>query len=225
MTTQAIAIDFRDLAPIRAELAVASAKLADADVLPESVAALVRELATSIRDMAHSDWDQSVDPYLRVEIDQVTIAALLALASDDQAERLEGIELAIEAIRDILHDIGESSAVGDDRPADELSRWLKDTTQGSSQELADLLGVSRRTFERWLAATSEPQGDDRMRLVLAARIVNQLRHAMTGRGTLLWFSRPMPDLGRRAPREFLVDTLAAPRLVGLAAQARRSDAS
>jgi len=219
-----IAIDFKDLAPVQAELAEASARLAEADELPASIGELVHELAVALRDMDRSEWEPSVDPYLRVEIDRVAIGALLALDEDDDAA-LEGVELALEAMRDIFHDMAESPAMSEDRSPEEIARWLKDATQGSSQEVAGLLGVSKRTMERWLAGTSAPQGDDRMRLLLAARLINQLRHAMTGRGALRWFARAMPDLAGRTPRELLLDPASAPALVGLAAQARRSDAS
>lgn len=221
----ALAINFRDLAPVQSELAAAGAELAASETLPASVAELVREMATSLRDMGPADWNQSVDPYLRVEVDQVAIAALLALAEPDEDVRVSVVELALEAMRDILHDIAESAVAADERPAAEICAWLRTTTHGSSQQLAELLGVSRRTFERWLAAASEPQGSDRMRLVLAVRIVNQLRHAMTGQGALMWFQRPIAELGGRTPAELLGGAASTPRLIALAAQSRRSDAS
>ena len=48
---------------------------------------------------------------------------------------------------------------------------------------------------------------------------------MTGYGAVRWLTRPFPDLGDRRPSELLDDPKAAPRLLALAAQARRSDAS
>lgn len=224
-TAPDIPLDIRELGALDAELGRASAELATADELAPWIDDLLRGIAAALRDAEPEAWESSVDPYLRVELDRIAIAALLALQADRETDRVAAVEVAIEALRDVLHDIAESAPVGDDRPGDELGLWLKEATGGSTAELAELLGVSKRTFERWLVRSSEPRGDDAMRLRLAARIVNQLRHAMTGRGVLRWFGVAMPELGGRAPRELLAEPQAAATLTGIASQARRSDAS
>jgi DNA-binding transcriptional regulator YiaG len=220
----AVAIDFRDLERVRGELADASALLARSEELPVRVEALLRAIAGELRDMDRGAWEQGVDPYLLVELNQVALAALVALEDDDEARRLEGAELALEAMVEVFADIEEGSLVSDERSGREIARWLKEATGASNRALADLLGVSGRKLERWLAGDSEPAGDDELRLRVAARLVNQLRHAMTGYGAVRWLTRPFPDLEDRSPSELLDDPRAAPRLLALAAQARRSDA-
>ncbi|HLM48976.1 MAG TPA: antitoxin Xre/MbcA/ParS toxin-binding domain-containing protein [Solirubrobacteraceae bacterium] len=58
-----------------------------------------------------------------------------------------------------------------------------------------------------------------------ARIVAQLRHALTGVGVVDWFRRPHPDLGGRAPLDVLDDPLALPELVELAGALRATVAT
>ena len=220
----AVAIDFRDLSRVRGELAEASEFVARSEALPVRAEALLRSLAEGLRDLDRLAWEQGVDPYLLVELNQVALAALVALEAEDEQRRVEGAELALEAMIEILADIEEGSLVSDERTGREIARWLKEATGASNRSLADLLGVSGRKFERWLAGDSVPAGDDELRLRVAARLVNQLRHAMTGYGAVRWLTRPFPDLGNRAPSELLDDPKSAPRLLALAAQARRSDA-
>lgn len=221
--TLAPAIDFRNLVPIQTELARASDAVAGTDELPAWIDGLLRELVEALIAVGQDEWADLVDPYLRVELGDVATAALLALDRDDPQERIEAVELNLEALRDILHDIEESD-VGEATDPSAVGHWLRQTTGASTEETADLLGVSKRKLERWLAGTSRPHGDDEMRLVLAARVVNQLRHAMTGRGVRLWFERPLDELDGCRPRDVLAEPEAAPALIGLATQARRSDA-
>jgi hypothetical protein len=220
----AVAIDFRDLGRVRGDLAEASELVARSEELPVRAEALLRSLAEGLRDMDRAAWEQGVDPYLFVELNQIALAALVALEEDDEERRLQDAELALEAMIEILADIEDGSRVSDERSGREIARWLKKATGASNRSLADLLGVSGRKLERWLAGDSAPAGDDELRLRIAARLVNQLRHAMTGYGAVRWLTRPFPDLGNRAPSELLDDPRAAPRLLALAAQARRSDA-
>jgi len=229
----ALAIDFTNLPLLDQELADASGVLLAADTIPAEVEALVRALAGELRGLGLDAWRETVDPYLLVELQRVTLGALLALDAEDEAAGAAALEISLEAIRDILYDAQGAAAVDALSPR-ELTRRLRDATQASTQEVAELLRVRKRTLERWLSGESEPQRDDAMRLAMAARIVDQLRHAMTGRGAMLWFATPLtpnvpggPDGPHddRAPRDLLADPQAAPALLGLAAAARRSDAS
>ncbi|MGH3524498.1 MAG: hypothetical protein ACRDU4_17155, partial [Mycobacterium sp.] len=84
----------------------------------------------------------------------------------------------------------------------------------------DLLGVSVRQLQRWLADDGpEPAADDAARIRVVGQVVNQLRHSFTGPGAVAWFDREHPVLGRR-PIELLDDPLAYPRLREAAAAAR-----
>jgi hypothetical protein len=156
-----------------------------------------------------------------------TIAAVeQTLRGEDRRRQCEELELELEALRDIFVDLDEAAPVRDDRPAIEVAHWLKETTQASNQELS-LFGPSKRTWERWLSPSSdsEPRGEDESRIRIAARIVNQLRHALTPHGVLRWFAAGHPELGGRPPATLLADLREAPRLVALAGEVRRSDAA
>jgi DNA-binding transcriptional regulator YiaG len=221
----ALAINFKDLAPLQRELEAASAVLATSEELPAGIRDLVRSLAEELRDMDRGEWEDGVDPYLLVELEQLAISALLALDEDDDEAQLEAAELALEAMREILADIDEGAAVSDERSGREVARWLKETTRASNRELAEVLQISDRKLERWFSGASEPAGEDEVRLRLAARLVNQLRHGMTGYGALRWLARPFPELDGNRPRDLLGAPEHAARLLALAGQARRSDAS
>jgi DNA-binding transcriptional regulator YiaG len=221
----AVAIDFRNLVPLEEQLAHASSVLATEDEVPRWIEDLIREVATELHGLDQEAWRETIDPYLFIELERIALGALLALNTDDEEERAQEIEVSLEAMRDLLHDIRENEVVAEGRTPRELSRWLREATQASAQEAAELLGVRRRTFERWLSGESEPRGDDAMRLSLVARLVGQLRHAMTGRGAMLWFGIELPEYGGRTPRELLDDPAAATTLLALAGQARRSDAT
>jgi hypothetical protein len=221
----AVAINFKDLAPLQRELEHASAVLAKSDELPAGIRELARSLAEELRDMDRDEWQEEVDPYLLVELEQVAISAVLALDEEDDETQLEGVELALEAMREILADIEEGAAVGDDRSGRRVARWLKEHTHASNKELAGVLGISERKLERWFSGANEPAGEDEIRLRLAARLVNQLRHGMTGYGALRWLTRRFPELGGERPSDLLAAPEQAARLLALAGQARRSDAS
>ena len=206
-------------------LADASLRLADADEAPGDVLALAGELAAALVALARGDWP-AIDPWLLVELMQTAAAIEQTLHREDARRQTEELEVQLEALREIFGDLRQQQPIGDARPALEVARWLKQTTQASNQELA-LLGPSKRTWERWLSPTGDaaPHGDDEMRVRIAARIVNQLRHALTGRGALRWFELPHPALGGAAPATLLGDPRNSPELVALASELRRSDAA
>jgi hypothetical protein len=212
-------------APEGAERALAekSRALADADEPPAEVLAFAEGLCAQLIDLQRGDWPQA-DPYLLAELMQTVAAIERTLRNEDPERQAEELEIELEALRDIVSDLREAVPVRDDRPAIDIARWLKATTQASYQELA-VFGPSKRTWERWLSphGESQPHGDDEARIRLAAAIVNQLRHAMTPRGALRWFSLEHPELAGRPPAALLADLANARKLVALAGEVRRSD--
>lgn len=210
---------------VQARLGSMSRRLAEADEAPAEVLAFAGDLSAELIDMQRGDWPE-IDPYLLAELMQTVAAVEQTLRVEDPRRQCEELELELEALRDIFADLEEAEPVRDDRPAIEVARWLKQITQASNQELA-LFGPSKRTWERWLSPSgdSAPRGEDEARIRIAARIVNQLRHAMTPRGVLRWFEAGHPELGGRPPAALLADLREAPRLVALAGEVRRSDAA
>ena len=80
------------------------------------------------------------------------------------------------------------------------------------RDLADLLGVDLRRFQRWISARerTRPEGEEARRLRALARLVGQLRHAFTPAGVVAWFDWPRPELGGATPRELLADPVRLP---------------
>jgi hypothetical protein len=205
------------------ELSEAQARLAPEPEVPESIRALVREVADSVE---HLDDDQirGTDPYLVIAMQRAVLAARNALDDEDERRR---VRLALEQLRHVFRDIAAGQAVSAERSGKDLARWIADTTGAPQQRLADLAGVSKRTWERWVSPTdtTELSGDDARRLWLIARIIDQLRHALGATGTVTWFLRPRRALDGRAPADLLDDPDATQRLIALAAGVRSSGAT
>lgn len=220
-----LTVDLSNLAALRDELAAAGAALATSEELDPRTAELLRSVAERLASGGPAEWADGVDPYLLIELQRIGLSALLGLAADDESARVETAEIALESLQDVLADIADAAVVGDERSGREIVAWLREKTAMSNGELAGLLGVSKRKLDRWIAGDSEPAAEDGMRLRVAARLVNQLRHAMTAVGAVRWLERPFAELGGRAPRELLGSADFAPQLFTLAARSRRSDAS
>jgi hypothetical protein len=119
--------------------------------------------------------------------------------------------------------IAEREPVGEDQPASSVARWLELTLPSTSQSRkATLLGVSPRTYQRWVSEreTTTPTGEDERRLRVVARIVNQLRHSLTGPGVIEWFEHVRADLDGASPGELLDDPNRLELLLAAAAASR-----
>jgi uncharacterized protein (DUF2384 family) len=130
-------------------------------------------------------------------------------------------------MRQVFRDIAEGGPLYEDRSAKEIARWLAAVLETSQASLAELLGVSTRTFQRWLSEenTAGPEGEDARRVRVVARIANHLRHALTGPGVVRWFGLPHPQLDGLRPLDLLDDPSAADRLATLAASTRSHTAA
>lgn len=163
----------------------------------------------------------TVDPYLSNAILTATVHALTALDADE----LDGLRLAVERLRQALRDVGDERPVWVAGP-EQAAFWLRD--QGISVgDLSDLLSVAESTVRRWTSPedAQAPSGDNAERLIVLAKIVNHLRHAMTSRGAVQWLLRPHPALDDRRPVDDLKDQASYQRLVHLASGTRSIVAS
>jgi hypothetical protein len=178
----------------------------------------VTALADAVRATPLERW-VAADPYLALLVHR---AVLDAQAAADGGDR-DGLRLALERTGHALAALGEAEEVGEGRPVKDLARWLAETVDAPQRDVAALLGVDLRRFQRWASAAerTRPEGDDARRLRAVARVVAQLRHAYTAAGVLAWFERPRPELGDVAPRALLDDPVRLPDLL-LAAGATRS---
>lgn len=218
MATTAIRFDLTD--PLAAARAVDALNdtLARGRGLAREVAGGVTGLADAVRTTPLERW-VAADPYLALLVHRSVLDALTAAEARDR----DALRLALERIGHALAALGEAEEVGEGRTPKDLARWLAETVDAPQRDLASLLGVDLRRFQRW-ASTAErtrPEGDDARRLRAVARVVAQLRHAYTAAGVLAWFDRPRGELGGRAPRELLDDPVRLPELL-LAAGSVRS---
>jgi uncharacterized protein (DUF2384 family) len=222
----ATAIDISAPSAVAQALAAANGRLAGAAETPPEVVGLVEDLADAI---AAGDEQAlaSVNPWLWIRIQGAALRAQAALRAEDP-DRRRALRLALEQLRFLFARLAERAPIGEDRPAREVARWLEATLAGVPQQRkAALLGVSLRTYQRWVSDRdgTTPADDDERRLRVVARLVNQLRHSLTGPGVVDWFTRPRADLDGAAPADVLDDPGRLEALLGAAAASRGSIAA
>lgn len=170
---------------------------------------------------------RDVDPYLVVAFQQGLIGALRALDLLDESQERRQLRVSIERMRQALRDFVEEVPASEAESAADIARWLVEVLDVPVARIADLLNVSPRTYQRWLsvAETTKPHGDDALRVRVAARIANHLRHVYTGPGVVRWFDRPHPQLKGEAPVVLLRQVERLNELVNLSAASRSSAAT
>jgi len=199
----AITFDLRNPEAVAHELDEANRRLAGRQEVPASVTSLAEEVAAAISATELAELG-GVDPYLWIDVQRAAMHAQSAVRDPDERARRRRTRVAIEQLRFLLARLSERASVSDEQPVHEVVRWL-DGTLGSTTQAAkaELLGVSERTYQRWLAQQSKPSADDERRARIIARVVNQLRHSLTAPGVLDWFAHPRADLGGASPRQAL----------------------
>jgi hypothetical protein len=210
-----------DLAhPVESAAAVDSLNdgLAAEASVPAGFGAEVARLAAAVRATPLERWT-AADPYLALLVHRAVLDAQAAV--DDEAR--DALRIALERLSHALAALGETEEVGDARAPKELAQWLAAALEVPQRDVADLVGVDLRRFQRWISTreATRPEGEEARRLRALARLVGQLRHAFTPAGVIAWFDWPRPELGGATPRELLPDPLRLPDLL-LAAGSTRS---
>lgn len=195
-------------------------RLAAEPQVPSEVAREVARLAAAVRATPLERWT-AADPYLALLVHRAVLDA--RAAADDGAR--DALRIALERLSHALAALGEAEEVGDARTPKELAQWLVAAVEVPQRDLAALLGVDLRRFQRWISERerTRPEGEEARRLRALARLVGQLRHAFTPAGVVAWFDWPRPELGGATPRELLPDPVRLPDLL-LAAGSTRSTA-
>ena len=186
---------------------------------PAAVSAALHQLAEALPETPGPLAD--IDPYLSNAILTATVHALTAADSGEMDE----LRLAVERLRQALRDVNDERPVWLVGPK-QAAVWLREQGIGIS-DLSNLLPVTETTVRRWTNPedSQAPSGDNAEHLVVLAKIVNHLRHAMTPRGAVQWLLRPHPELDHRRPVDELKDRASYQRLVHLASGARSTVAS
>lgn len=213
----------RDLSP---QVEQAQQAMQAARTIPAEVEALIDRIA-DLMDSSLPAWGhEGVDPYLGQSLLAAVLSGEKGLRTADEDDRRKRVRLSLERLRQVLRDINAEETTDEYADTKEVLSWLAATVSVSQHELAELLGVSSRTLQRWLSADgSRPEGDDETRVRMVARTAAHLRHVFTGPGVVRWFRRPHPDLHGRPPAELLDDPTAMPVLVRLASKARSTIAT
>lgn len=184
-----------------------------------SVAKQVRVLADAIPRTRESLSE--IDPYLS----SAMLAAVVQALRADEDDRRGDLRVAIEQIRQALRDMLDEQPVWRGG-AKHAAVWLR--AHGlSTRDLAELLDVGESTVRRWSSTEDDtaPTGDNELRVLILAKAVNHLRHAMTARGAMQWLQRPHPVLNGERPIDHLDDPDAYRQLVHLASGTRSFVAS
>jgi transcriptional regulator with XRE-family HTH domain len=195
-------------------------ELARHPTIPPSIQVEVREMTDAV-DREKSSW-ASIDPHYVEILLRASLSAQIALMEPDVPASRDRMRMALDGLAAAFDAIAEQEPVADERSGKELVTWLAERTEVSQAELARLLGVSPRQFQRWLSPseTAGPDGDDLRRVRAVARIVNQLRFSLTPAGVVDWFSWRVPQLGRKRPIDLLDRPERLPELIALAASTR-----
>lgn len=217
----AISVDIRQPAAVARELGEANFRLSKERETPASVVALVEEVADAIA--AAADVEAAVvNPWLWIKLQSAALRAQSALREDNPGRRRQ-LRLALEQMRFLLARIADREPIGEDQGGQAVALWLDSKLPSVSQpRKAELLRVSLRTYQRWISdrEPAQPSGGDERRLRIVARIVNQLRHSLTGPGVVDWFDYPRADLGGASPSEVLDDPDKLELLIAAAAASR-----
>lgn len=217
----AIAFDLREPAVFEHELAEANRRLAREAETPASIVGLVQDIADAIAG-GDSEAVAAVNPWLWIRVQSAALRAQASLREDDPRRRRQ-LRLALEQMRFLFARIADREPIGEDTTAAEVAGWLDRKLASVSQpKKAELLGVSPRTYQRWISdrEPARPSGEDERRLRVVARIVNQLRHSLTGPGVVDWFEHPRADLGGASPATILHDPDKLELLLAAAAASR-----
>ncbi len=209
------------------EIARLNNRLARERTIPQELGDAVHEIAAGVVDRtAMARWE-AIDPYLALIIHRAVIQAAEAVRRPAEPAARDQLRIALESLRQGFAAIAENEPVADERSPKQIARWLAETAEVPQNRLAELLGVSLRQFQRWVSTheATQPDGDDARRVRAVARIVNQLRFALTPAGAVEWFTWPRDDLQGRCPIELLDEPDRLPELTAIAGSMRSTYAS
>ena len=188
------------------------------ETVPDEVVRLIDSFESTLG--AATPLRLQADPYLTTTLWAAAFRAEKALRHDNDGEQRRDVRIALEQFRQSLRDIVEGQPYDDNAPVRDVLARTVEAFAAPQKSVADVLGVSVRQLQRWLARDgSEPAADDAARIRVVGQVVNQLRHSFTGPGVVAWFYREHPVLGRR-PIELLDDPLCYPQVLGAATAAR-----
>lgn len=137
-----------------------------------------------------------------VEFRGLLLDGVRALQTEAPLDAYDKLLLNTEAIRHLMRDATDGHVQGSEDNIgvviEQLTQWLPRVSQS---EMAGLMGISTRQFQRWSASSAAPS----RRAQLVAHLIAILRRSWTPEGVVAWFYRPRPGLDARAPIDVLDD--------------------
>ena len=109
----------------------------------------------------------------------------------------------LETVLECLLAYAEALPIGADRSPAELLGWVAETLGVPRAEVALRTGVSLRTLQRWLRGEARPGPAETAVIRRLARVVNEVRWALSPEAVTTWLDRPTPYLEGRAPSELI----------------------
>lgn len=178
-------------------------RIGDLEAMDSEFMKRFRETVSRLARLVNQSLPLSFPPEASDEIRRTVIETMTEAEEVDEARPLEAADdllIRLERVRHVLRDaLDESLGVQDDdarQLGERLTSWL---TGVPKREIAELVGVSTRTFQRFL----QQGGPASNRMQLVARLVVILYRAWTPNGVLAWFRRPRPELDNSAPLDVL----------------------
>lgn len=142
------------------------------------------------------------DPEWVAEFRGLLLDSLRAIQNEEPLDAFDKLLLNIEAMRHLLRDALDGHVEGSEDDiatvVRQLQQWLP---RASQSELAGLMGISTRQYQRWGQMRSEPT----RRAQIVARLVAILRRSWTDAGVVAWFYRARPELEGKPPVDVLDD--------------------
>jgi hypothetical protein len=184
-------------AALEAALGDLTADLTD-DAYQQRVRDTVARLVQVDGELHKADFD----PEWLAEFRGLLLDSLRAIQNDEPLDAFDKLLLNIEAMRHLLRDAlgGHVDGCEDDiaQVLQQLQHWLP---RASQSELAGLMGVSTRQYQRWSRMHTPPT----RRAQLVSRLAAILRRSWTDAGVVAWFYRSRPELAEKPPVDVLDD--------------------
>lgn len=187
---------------------------------------LLNRLSATLRQLVAAANEGLVPP-LDPETSNELRRRLLTLVTINPGDGRAPLDIAdaalmeAEAIRHIVRDVLDGRPPAGTSTREQLAQldtWLP---RVSVTQLAQLLGVDRRTVTRMRADDGAPTA----RLELVWRLVALLHRSWTDEGVVAWFGRPRAELAGKTPLELLGDHAYEQDLTDLARRGRTQRAS